>query len=320
MMSAGGLMPVQLSILVGNNAALLALGYTRLEIWVSKDRGNTYQEITSAAQTAASLASAVPNTLFRMGGHLLKFRVNGGVEQSVSFGSPSILDYWTPAQVASQINAVVANLAAVVGQQVVLTSPTTGRASQLEITYSDADDLGLVVGTLVNGTDARVTLAGGTLLYQFTDIVGSPDYFYEWRFSANGSLPISNFSDPVSGQTPPLIASGSLSVLTAQFVDIEGRPKKTKIIVSMEGPGPASLAGYAVGGTETKVYESDEFGFLAVPFVRGAQLRVAIEGTPLIRSFTVPNASTFDLLTTLAAATDPFTPQVVPPLLTRMGP
>lgn len=312
-------MSVQLSILVGNNDALMSMGYSRVEIWASSDQGATYNEITSSSSTSAVLVSKAAQTQFRMGGVLLKISVDGGPEQSIAFDS--LIFFWTPAQVAARINQVIPGLASVSGLSVVLTSPTIGRISSLAITSNQAPtlDFGLCTGTVASGQDARPTMIAGQLLYQFTDIPGSTSNRYKWRFSANGSPPFSDFSAPVYGSTPALIDVLNLSVLTARFVDFEGRPKKARIIVTLDNAGPQALFGYAVGGTETKVYESDEQGFLAVSLVRGAALRIAVEGTPLVRNIVVPSTPSFDLLTTLAAANDSFTVQQAPALLTRMG-
>lgn len=311
-------MSVQLSILVGNNDALVSQGFTRVEVWASADDGASYAELTSSVASKASLASSPASTQFRLGGHLLKFKVDGGVEKVVSFDS--LISFWTPTQAMNRINEVAPGIATVVSNAVVLTSTLTGRLSAIEITYNDSEDLGFVVGTVVHGTDARLVMVTSTLLYQYTDIQGLSSYKYKWRFSVNGSPPISEFSRSVNGSDPPLIGSGNLSVMTAKFVDIEGRPKKTSIIVAPDGASPQVLAGYAVGGTEQKVYESDAQGFLAVVLVRGTILRVAIEGTPLVRVITVPNTTTFDLLSILASTTDAFSIQQAPPLLTRTTP
>lgn len=311
-------MSVQLSILVGNNDALMALGYSRVEVWASSDQGATYNEITSATATSASLISTPALTTFRIGGAVLKLQVDGGPEQTISFDS--LIQFWTPAQVATRINQIVPGLASVVGQSVVLTSLTTGRISSLLVTSFVAPtfDFGLDVGSQALGTDARPVMVIGTRLYQFTDIPGSTTNRYKWRFSANGGAPFSDFSAPVSGSTPALIDAANLSILTGSFVDFEGRPRKTRVIIAPD-LGPQALAGYVITGSETRVYESDEQGFLAVPLVRGATLRVSIEGTPLTRNIVVPSTPSFDLLSTLVSTPDAFAVQVAPSLLTRTG-
>lgn len=307
-------MSVDLSILVGNAVSLATMGYTRIEIWLSTDEGSSYEEITASAAAAATMTSEEASTTFDMGGKLLTLKEDGGAEQEIEFSDD--LRYWTPDQVADRINEVVPGLASVEDDTVVLTSGTTGRTSSLEITYNDATDLGWEAGDLVYGKAARITLAGGTLLYTFQDPAGSSDYRYKWRFTANGSNPISDFSNPVYGSSPASLSSGSLSICTATFVDMEGKPVQRKVIVGQVST-PSTVSGYAVASEETKTFESDVHGYLQFALVRGIRVRVAIEGTNYVREFTVPSAATFDLFTVMAAADDTFTVQSTPSYASR---
>lgn len=306
-------MVVQLTILVGNVDDLIGLGYSRIEIHQSIDEGNSYQEVTAAAAQAAVLDSLPAQTTFQMGGKLLKLKVDGGTEQSISFSS--LIPFWTATQVANRINEVIGALASVVTTTTVrLTSPTLGRASSIEVTYCDAEDL-FSVG-IVYGRAERPTLVSGTLLYTFPDVAGKGTDRYKWRFSANGSNPFSDFSAVVSGSKQPTIPAGSLSVATAQFYDQGGQPIKTRILVGMDST-PQVHGGAFVSRGSSMVVDSDDAGFLQVTLVRGIRCRVAIEGSSYIREFVVPNTPSFDLLTVMATANDPFTVQQVPPSLIR---
>ncbi len=307
-------MVVQFSILVGNVADLIGLGYSRIEIYQSIDQGNSYQEITSSTTQAAILESSEANTTFRMGGKLLKIKVDGEQEQSISFSS--LIEYWTPTQVANRINEVIASLASVDGLKVILTSPTTGRSSSIEITYNDALDLGWLSGRQVFGKAARIALASDTLVYSFTDQAGEIEDRYKWRFSDDGSNPISDFSSVISGHTSPLIDASDLSIGTARFLNTDGHPRKTRILIATDS-SPQSLVGMFVSQIQPLVIDSDDNGYLQFTLIRGSKVKVAIEGTAYVREFIVPDATSFDLLTVMSTATDPFTIQSVPPLLTR---
>ena len=307
-------MVVQLSILVGNIADLLGLGYTRIEVWQSTDEGNSFQEVTASAAAPATLASADALTTFQMGGRLLKLSVNGAPEVSILFSN--LVPLWTPSQVAAQINTVVPGLASVSGSKVVLTSPTTGRASSIEVTYNDATDLGWVGGQKVYGLAVRPTLVSNTYLYSFSDVAGSSDDRYKWRFSANGVNPVSEFSAEVSGETAALLDPSLLSVGTAKFFDSTGHGQKTTILVAVDSV-PQSISGGFMQQAQPISVDSDDNGFLVFTAIRNSVIKVAIEGSAYIREFTVPDAATFDLLTVMAAAPDQFTVQTVPPLLTR---
>lgn len=306
-------MIVQLSITAANVDALIGLGFTRIEVWASFDQGNSYQEITSSVAQAAVLKSSAAQTTFRMGSKLLKLSINGAAEVSIPFASTP--DNWTPTQVVNRINEVVPGLASLDGSKVVLTSPTTGRVSSLLITYNDAGELGLPAGTASYGTNVRPTLVSGTLIYTFTDVAGNSEARYKWRFSANGVNPISEFSPRVFGSAPPL--SGVLvSVGTALFVGLDGRPQKRRIVVVSDRP-PVSISGSAVGNELPMIVDSDDLGFLQVTLVQGSTVRVAIEGTAYVREFVVPATPSFNLLTVMAAAPDPFSIQVPAPFLIR---
>jgi hypothetical protein len=306
-------MIVQLSITVANVGTLIPLGYSRIEVWCSTDQGSSYQEITSSVVQPAVLLSSAAQTTFRMGGKLLKLSIDGAPEVSILFAPTP--DQWTPTQVVNRINEVVPGLASLDGMKVKLTSPTTGRVSSLEITYNDAGELGLPPGTLSFGTDARPTLVLGQLIYTFTDVAGRDDNRYKWRFSANGVNPVSDFSARVFGSAPPL-SGVPISVATALFVGLDGKAQKRRIVVVSDRP-PAVIAGTAVGNELPVIVDSDDLGFLQVPLVQGSVVRVAIEGTAYVREITVPATASFDLLSAMASAPDPFTIQTTPPFLIR---
>lgn len=306
-------MLVQVTIPVANVSALLNAGFTHIEVWESTDQGNLYHEVTASAPGAAVLTSLPGLTTFFMSGKLLKVKVDGGAEQSITFST--VVPYWTPTQVANRINEVVTDLASVSGQSVILTSPTTGRASTLEITYNDARDLGLGAGSFAVGVAGRVLLLSDTFVYIFTDPSGSQDYRYKWRFSANGVSPISDFSIRVLGSEPP-VDPDLVSIATATFLTMDGRPKQASIVIVSDG-APSLLGGFVVGSDQPLIVTADESGFLQVTLLRSTTVRVAIEGTAFVREIVVPDEDTFDLLSALSTAPDPFTVQTTLPYLIR---
>jgi hypothetical protein len=305
-------MVVQLSIPVADVDALLALDYTRIEVWRSADEGNSYQEITGGSAAAAIFPSLPPATAYRIGGKQIRLTVDEGVEYSIDFSV--VTEFWTATQVRNRINEVVSGLASVVGGLVVLTSGTTGRASSVRITYTDAVELFPSVG-IVYGLNARPTLVSGTLIYAFSDVAGISTYRYKWRFSQNGAGPISEFSERVYGSAAPL-GGVPIAMCTATFVGIDGRPQKRRIVIVSDS-SPSLIGGIVVGSELPNVVDTDDLGFLQVPLVQGVPVRVAIEGTAFVREFTVPAQASFDLLQVMAAAPDPFTVQVPLPFLIR---
>src|SRR3954470_14111978 len=161
-------MVVQLSILVGNVDALLGLGFTRIEVWDSEDEGNSFNEITDGVAKLAVLDSALPQTLFPMGGKLLKVSLNEAEEVSISFSS--VLQLWTSAQVVGRINEVIPGHATEYEGKVRITTSTPGRTSSVRITYSDCEELGWSDLPFVRGKDVRITLVSGTYQYVYTDL------------------------------------------------------------------------------------------------------------------------------------------------------
>jgi len=306
-------MAVQISILVANAASLFQQGHTRIEVWRSDNGTGPWQEITSSSPTAAVLTSSKPQTQFRMGGRTLRFKVNGGTERSITF--PTTFEYWTPEQVKDLLLPIAPGLVSLdTDGRVLITSPTVGRVSSLEITYCDADSLGWSAGDAVRGTDARPALSPGQPSYLYSDVAGFPADKYKWRFSGNGANPISAFSVPAPGAQPSV--SGAVSICSAIFVGVDGRPVRRKVLVSTLD-APQSISGFLVGNNFPLTYEADENGYVQFALLQGSKVRVAIESTLFVREFVVPSTPTFDLLTAMSDAADPYTIQRAPDLIIR---
>lgn len=299
------------SIPVGEVSALLGLGFTTIEVWASED-GNAWSEITGATPAPATAVTVAASNTFAIGGLYLDFQVNGGdTYYHVSF-SETIQD-WTPQQVVDAINAVLPGTASTDGSVVGLSSQTTGRQSSLTIVnYPTA--FGLSQSTTY-GRDGRITLVEGANLYTFYDTSGTDNTRYKWRFSDNGLSPVSKFSQYKTGKPAP-ISNSPLSLATARFISIDGRPVKTTVLVAPETDSK-TFSGFTQSSQVTISVESDETGFWQMHLVQGARVRVAIEGTNLIRTFIVPSTASFDLLTAMSEVADPFTVQSPQPLLTR---
>jgi hypothetical protein len=107
----------------------------------------------------------------------------------------------------------------------------------------------------------------------------------------------------------------NLSTCTANFIGLDGRPQKRSIVVVSDQM--QNIGGRVVGTQLPLVAESDDFGHLELSLVQGMLVRVAIEGTAYVREFTVPSTPTFDLLSVMASAPDPFTVQIPLPFLNR---
>lgn len=161
--------------------------------------------------------------------------------------------------------------------------------------------------------DTRIVLVDGATIYNYYDVAGTSARRYRWRFSANGAAPISSYSQHHNGKPMP-VAGAQLSVATARFTTLDGRPARRKMIFAVESQ--TEVGDFSIG-QDTLSVESDENGYLQIPLVQGAVVRVAIEGTSIVRTITVPSTPSFNVLQAVADAPDEFTVQTVPPLLTR---
>jgi hypothetical protein len=309
-------MVVQLSIPLGNIDALLGVGFTHIEIHHSRDEGRSFEEITRSAASPATLLSLPAQTLFELGGKRLRLKVDGAGEVEIIF-SP-LLSRWSPAQVVARIEEQLPGAASVEGSQVRLQGMLAGRGGILEVTYSDALSLGWLSGVTARGVDARLVLTAGKRLYSHLDVGGHqhPHHRYRYRLSANGAAPRSDFSANLPMQVPQVVDPAKLSFALANFVGVDGRAQRRTVIVASEGD-PHRMGDLTVGNETPLVYESDAAGYLAFPILRGARIRVALEGTSLVRLITVPDAETFDLLQAMKEAPDPYSVQTVAPLLSR---
>lgn len=299
-----------ISISAGDVAALLALGFTTIEVYETTDDGNSYHEITDSESSPALATSAAALNTFEIGGYTISFSINGGASVSIEFDS--LLRLLSPVDVAGVINLTAVGVATVSMGAVVLSSITTGRASSIEV-LSSPFSMGFPAGPKY-GRDSRIRLVDGVQLYQYYDVAGTKFSRYKWRFSKNGLAPFSNFSQPTVASSVPTTGV-TLSMATARFVGLDGKPHRSSIIVAPLSP--SSIGGYVVGASEMTSVRADENGFLQVPLVIGARVRIAIEGTSMVRDIVVPNAASFDLMQVLADAPDQFNVQKTIPLVTR---
>lgn len=181
----------------------------------------------------------------------------------------------------------------------------------IEVWGSD-DHAGTWAEVTVDGT--RLPLVDGVSFYTFHDPAGPPTRRYRWRFSANGAQPVSTYSQNVDAETGTL-SGVDMSLGVARFMGVTGRAAGKALIIAVEDA--QTMNGYTMGSKDTVVMRADATGLLQVPLVQGARIRVAIEGSDIVRTITVPHAPMFDILLAMAEAPDEFTVQEPAPLLTK---
>jgi hypothetical protein len=100
-----------------------------------------------------------------------------------------------------------------------------------------------------------------------------------------------------------------LSKMTFRVVNMQGLPIVSYIVMVSNNYIPMSKT---VGSTEYAVLGSpielttDENGYAETYLVRGMEVEVAFEGTPVRRTITVPDQASFELIGLVTAAGDPF--------------
>lgn len=301
-------MLASISIPVYNVAGVRALGFTEIEISRSEDSGNSWNQVTAHAPQPAAALSTEAHTTWAIGGFYLRVSLTG-VLHDITFSDT--VKYWSPQMVADRINQVVPGLATVVGVCVQLSGSLTGRGQFLEILASPP---GLFTIGRTHGVDGNLLL-DDNVLYVYTDLGASePSDRYRWRFVTGGAGPYSDYSQPVR-PLPITLDPSRVSLGYMNFVGVDGNPSKGRLIVASSGPPmQGSLVRYAPA---TVVYEAGDDGILQVPLLRQAHVKIAVEGTSLVREIVVPNTPSFDIATAIGAAPDELTVQTVPPLATR---
>lgn len=303
-------MLTQVPITVADVAQLLAAGFTHIEIWKSEDLGNSYQPITKSVAGPPVLRSIPASNTYLMGGRSVVLDFSG---THVTFGPfPTTFLRWTAGQVVDFMNEVRVGCATVEGESVKVTGTGAGRGQYLLVLH--APEGFLTAGDEARGDDAFIPLVTDQPLYTYQDLGPSAAlHRYRWRFSANGLAPYSELSGYQKAQAVPLDLA-LVSIGFARFVGLDGAPAKGRIIIVNDSPAKVGLLTIS---SDPLVLEADDVGFLQVRLLRGAQIKVAIEGTSIVRSLTVPDVASFDILTAVAAAPDAFTPATTAPLLTR---
>lgn len=184
-------------------------------------------------------------------------------------------------------------------------SPTEGVSSyELERSLSPNGPWAAVANVLSSQDPTRWDGADG--VYFYNDATGTDAFYYR--------VTVVDGDGARSGPSVPFRASVDIALALAKVIGATGEPVRTTFIVS--GVGAKVLADFLVIG-QTKTYETDAAGSVAIPMIRGARVVVAIDGTTVVRELDVPDESSFDLMHALTATPDMFTIQELPPLVSR---
>jgi hypothetical protein len=279
--------------------------FNTIRVWRSTT-GDTgvYSALTANISEHAKLPAGTSPS-YDVSGKTLKFQVDSHPFDTVLFTGLAPLSL---AQVVNQINAVRGGIASDVADKLMLTSPTYGTASKLKLdTCSAAIVFGWTGSERLIGLDSHVVLVPGSGVYEYTDNDGEPGYYYKVQYYNTINGLASNLSSAFQGAVATLISPSKLSVANIDLVDAQGIAIPGQQFTFYSVHEPLKIEGFQVALTRAPITtETDNSGHAEVTLVRGLKVKVVIEGTSLIREITVPNEDSFDLLTLMGEAPDPF--------------
>lgn len=274
--------------------------FNKIEVWRSRSTpSGPYEELTSYAWLPARLPKdggvrpviVVAGPLVNIVGKKLEFLLKEKDKVSVVFTGVDPLTFY---QVATQITAQSSGLlTAYVDNDAHLVVETLepGTGAVLRVLVSDAASiLALPLqepDTIVFGKSARIALAQGTNVYNFSDISGSTEYFYKTRFINSSTVAVSEYSLPfgfgqVLGVSPQSLVSGFLDLATADGKPVIGR----RVTLSLSFNGTIVDGKLLAGVALSQI--TDTAGHVEFNLVRGAKYDLAISGLNLVKTITVP--------------------------------
>lgn len=305
-------MAVTLTINVGNiDSALASYDVIKIKRSTSSVSG-TYDDITDITPVAAELV-APDSGLYDVVSKTLQLVIDQDSQVDILFAdppSPPVAgDPLTAAQVATQIDAAVGQAVAFDDAGVLqLTSTNTGLASQVKIVGgAAAAEFGWVAGDRDVGEEAHIQLVAGQSIYSFTDDDGESDYFYKAQYLNTSNSLTSAESSPFQGDAGTVVDPSNLSVARVDLVDGTGVALPDQEITFYGADQSFQVDGFQIALTRRPItIVTDNTGHAETSLVIGTRWKVIFEGTSFIREFVVPSTPTFDLLSLLGAAPDPF--------------
>lgn len=306
--------------------------YDYIELWRSRvASAGPYEPVTAQDYAAAYLPTSgegltpdveEPDVMPTLSGQSLSVLVGGERLIGVSFSSP---DPYSLAQVKSEINDQSLGLfeAISVKGRLYLVSTDVGSHASLQIQPTDgAAFLRLPTNSPANftvGKDTHARLRAGVTRYALVDRYGATGVFYKTRFRSEAG-DVSDFSQPFEvGSGQPLVTLSGLVWCYVKLVDFQGRADVNRRIVIMGG---SPVYSGALPGTVAAVALSDRIalstndqGVAGANLLRGATVTVAIGGTNIVRTITIPEDPTVtevNLLSEAYGENDLFAVQYLP--------
>lgn len=277
--------------------------YDRLEVWRSRTTiDGPYEELTAPETSRARLPknaldepeSPITGPFVTISGKELELLINGEDTLTVVFTGVDPLSY---SEIASQIIAQCSGFVhAYVSStpQVVLESTSIGTGASLQVVGGDAAPLlnlpTVEPESLAYGKEARLFLSD-ELLYKFTDLRGSASYFYKVRFRNSNNDAVSEFSLPHNVASKLGVDPSNIIIGKLDLVMTNGKPLINRSIRLRTEFSGSIVDGKLVAGSDVEK-KTDENGHVEFTLIRGQKLTVAISGTNLVRTITVPTNPT----------------------------
>lgn len=296
---------IKLTVTVANLSNVMSL-FDRIQVHRSESGEiGPYSEITGDADSAATLLGSQPGA-FTLNGLTLKFKVDQGSEQTVTFITADPISADDAADFIEDNSTGVT--AVEEGGALRLSSNTLGTASVLEITGGTAlTELGFTSGDKDTGEDARITLQVGVETYQYDDQSGDPDYYYKVRYYSTSTSQVSDFGPASKGDVGSVLPPSDLIKAVVKLAGTDGKPvADRKVVFYNKYVPPLVVSEYLIADREV-VVTTDQVGYAEVMLVKGAQVVVTIVGTSIVRDITVPDTGTeFNVNDAVAAVDDGF--------------
>jgi len=296
--------------------------YNQIEVWKSVDLpSGPYEELTAANLSAARLPQGAPDSPDSLVAGPNAVLVDKDLRVAVA-DDDEIVIIFTGADPLSFGDAAVQVTTFGLGKvrayvteagQFVLESLLAGRWSRMWVTGGTAAPvLGLPVNEIAYGRDARRALGGadqGVIAYSFLDYWGSSAHHYKVRFRNSNTGAVSEFSQVFPGTKKTGLEPTDLSLGQATLVKADGAPLiNQEVRVNMEFTGSLIADKLLAGGDLVKLTDAE--GKVEFILPRGQKVSVAVAGTSLVRTITVPDRESFYLFDPDIADDDVFRVQV----------
>ena len=299
---------IELAILVENKDFVGF--FNQLEVWrATASESGPFLELTADKSRPARIpdsagdepATPVTGASANIVGLDLVLRVDEADEEDDVTVTFTGTDPLTFADAASQVTSQGLNkVRAYVDDDgtFVVTAVKPGTGSLLRIVEGEAAPLlGLPTtesDSFSFGREARLNLILDKQSYTFSDRKGSIEYFYKTRFRHKLSGNTSEFSEPFSAKAVLGVGQSNLALGQLDLVDGSGKPVSDRTVFIEVPFSGAVIDDTKVVANQKLSKKTDANGHVEFLLVRGMDITVAIAGTNLIKSLTVPTDSSIE--------------------------